>query len=170
MGVVTSGNRKLIGQSLSRDYLELRVAWLSDSRVTKWLSLDFTPRLPETQVWFEQATLDSNRGDYIYFLEGDKNEVVGMAGLTGISTSPTNLFLSYIYVNPDMHGEGLGRAILSKVEFQAVVLGASYISLETHVQNTAAISLYESSGYSRVEKPLMTNNKIAFQKPLESRQ
>ncbi|MBV1863432.1 MAG: ribosomal protein S18-alanine N-acetyltransferase [Rhodobacteraceae bacterium] len=54
-----------------------------------------------------------------------------------------------IAVKPEMCGNGIGRALLSRFEKQAVMLGAKELFLEVATNNAAAIALYTSAGYSR---------------------
>lgn len=53
-----------------------------------------------------------------------------------------------MYVIPEARGEGLGRAILARIEDQARREGLALLRLETGIRQAEAIALYERSGYS----------------------
>jgi putative acetyltransferase len=52
-----------------------------------------------------------------------------------------------MYVAPQARGQGLGRAILARIEEQAALEGLRLVRLETGVRQAEAIALYRSSGY-----------------------
>ncbi|MBC7659774.1 MAG: GNAT family N-acetyltransferase [Chitinophagaceae bacterium] len=59
--------------------------------------------------------------------------------------------LFFIFVHPDVRGQGLASAILS--DFEAYSLNtfqAVSVLLEVRISNDAAIRLYERSGYKRI--------------------
>ena len=51
-------------------------------------------------------------------------------------------------VHPDRRREGLGRKILDRLLAEASARGMGLVSLEVRVSNTAAISLYQSAGFT----------------------
>ena len=55
-----------------------------------------------------------------------------------------------MYVVPAAQGRGLARVMLAHLESTAAAAGATHMILETGAPQTAAIGLYESSGYERV--------------------
>jgi GNAT superfamily N-acetyltransferase len=56
-----------------------------------------------------------------------------------------------MYVVPEARGKGLSRLMLAALEDRARVQGAVRIVLETGQRQPEAVSLYESSGYERIE-------------------
>ena len=52
-----------------------------------------------------------------------------------------------MYVAPAARGEGLGRAILARIESEAQRAGLRVMRLETGNRQTEALSLYRSAGY-----------------------
>lgn len=57
-----------------------------------------------------------------------------------------------MYVAPQFRGHGLSRVVLAHLESLAQALGATRILLETGHKQPEAMSLYETSGYTTVEK------------------
>ena len=51
-------------------------------------------------------------------------------------------------VHPDQRREGLGRKILNRLLAEATARQLGQVSLEVRVSNTAAISLYQSAGFT----------------------
>jgi putative acetyltransferase len=52
-----------------------------------------------------------------------------------------------MYVAPSARGQGLGRAILARIEEQAAREGLRVMRLETGIHQAEAIALYRRSGY-----------------------
>jgi putative acetyltransferase len=52
-----------------------------------------------------------------------------------------------MYVAPAARGQGLGRAILARIEEQAAREGLGLMRLETGIRQAEAIALYRASGY-----------------------
>lgn len=74
-----------------------------------------------------------------------------------------------MYVRPQFQGQGVGRAILSRLEQEARRLGAHGLVLEMGDQQPAAGALYESAGFRQVPcwgEYLATPNSICLGKEL----
>ena len=56
-----------------------------------------------------------------------------------------------MYVEPEVRGRGVGKAILDHLESAARVLGARRLVLETGTYQTAAIGLYRRAGFSPID-------------------
>ena len=52
-----------------------------------------------------------------------------------------------MYVAPSARSQGLGRAILARIESEAVRAGLRVIRLETGIHQAEALALYASAGY-----------------------
>lgn len=59
-----------------------------------------------------------------------------------------NVFLSKLYLNPDLHGKGLGRAALMHLEDAARERGATSIYLFVNKRNEKAIRAYLRFGFT----------------------
>lgn len=66
--------------------------------------------------------------------------------------APGEAQLLNLSVVPDARRGGLGRELLSRFLDDALRMGADQVFLEVRVGNTAAIALYESSGFLRVAR------------------
>jgi ribosomal protein S18 acetylase RimI-like enzyme len=60
-------------------------------------------------------------------------------------------YIQELYVVPGRRGEGLGRALLDAALDAAREAGAPHIELTTSEDDTEALSLYESSGFTNHE-------------------
>ena len=56
-----------------------------------------------------------------------------------------------MYVVPDARGRGLGRRVLAELEAHARHLGYAGLVLETGDRSAAALAIYESSGFERID-------------------
>lgn len=59
-----------------------------------------------------------------------------------------------VFVREEYRRQGVGRALMSLLEKEAVSRGVYHFHLNTHSMNTAAQTLYEKSGYERTEEIL----------------
>jgi putative acetyltransferase len=53
-----------------------------------------------------------------------------------------------MYVSPTARGQGLGRAILARIEGEAANEGLGVMRLETGIHQAEALALYRSAGYA----------------------
>lgn len=56
-----------------------------------------------------------------------------------------------MWVAPAVRGRGVARAVLTRLQDEALQLGATRLVLETGIYQSEAIELYRSSGFERVE-------------------
>jgi ribosomal protein S18 acetylase RimI-like enzyme len=68
-------------------------------------------------------------------------------------TGTPEAYLEELYVTPALRGQGLGRALLDGALDFCRERGAKYIGLGTSTDDTAAIGLYESAGFTNEEGP-----------------
>lgn len=74
---------------------------------------------------------------------------VATGGLRRLSTD--DIEIKRMYVVPEARGRGLSRIVLARLEELAKEMGAARVILETGSKQPEAISLYETSGYERIE-------------------
>ena len=97
--------------------------------------------------WSEAAfreSLDSG-SSYFFVCELD-GEIVGYVGCVKVldECSITN-----VAVTSRHRRQGIAHTLLDMLEREAYLLGVRYVYLEVRVSNDAAISVYESRGYTR---------------------
>ena len=55
-----------------------------------------------------------------------------------------------MYVAPEVRGQGIGRALLTRLEAEAHALGLARLVLETGTRQTEALALYRRAGFSEI--------------------
>ena len=73
------------------------------------------------------------------------------ASVPSIWSDGLEAYLEELYVAPDRRGEGFGRELLDAAIELARERGASYLELNTSEDDTAALGLYESAGFTNRE-------------------
>jgi ribosomal protein S18 acetylase RimI-like enzyme len=90
----------------------------------------------------------SNGGEFLVgFSQG---QMVAMGAL--MRSSNERAEIKRMRVHPHYQRKGYGRAILQALENRAMELGFTVLHLDTTVQQTAAQSLYEHTGYSKLRQ------------------
>ena len=79
----------------------------------------------------------------------DETEVAGMVALRKIDASTCEM--KRLYVHPQFHGRGIGRALASTLIEQSRLLGYSSMRLDTGFRQTAAIGLYRRLGFQEID-------------------
>jgi len=90
-------------------------------------------------------------------LEG--GEVVGYAVLTfgyDLEFMGRDAFLTELYVQKELRGQGIGRRALALVEGQAVRLQARAVHLMVRAENIRAFTLYASAGYEAPRRVMLS--------------
>jgi putative acetyltransferase len=96
---------------------------------------------------FELAASQVVPGRGGFFVARAADRAVGCGALRFIDDDTVEL--KRMFVVPEWRGLGFSRAILGELEREAAGLGAKRVCLETGIRQTAAIALYEKSGFSR---------------------
>jgi GNAT superfamily N-acetyltransferase len=58
--------------------------------------------------------------------------------------------LKRMYVAPEVRGQGIGRALLARLEAEARALGLARLVLETGTRQAEALALYRRAGFSEI--------------------
>ncbi len=131
----------------------IRAATRADAeRVSNLYAQAFSKALP-------RRALDRLIGHFpsLCFVAEERGQVIGYAlcrvRLVGYlrPTSFKTVFLATIAVDSAFRGKGLGRALTERVLETSAALGVPEVSLEVEPDNSAAVSLYRSCGFSAVE-------------------
>ena len=78
----------------------------------------------------------------------DANSVIGYAGVFAPGGAEADILT--VGVIPQHRGQGIARALMARITQWAIAQGSSAMMLEVKTDNAAAIGLYESLGYSKV--------------------
>lgn len=109
----------------------------------------FDPEVDHLSRYYAQRP-----GQRAYFiLTDDGGQVLGGAGLARFGGFDRCAELQKLYLTDSAKGRGLGAKLLNAVEQCARELGYRSLYLETHSALTAALRLYEKSGYERIPRP-----------------
>ncbi len=108
-------------------------------------------------VFFDEG-LDHLSGYYdhpgrAYYILVDEGILTGGIGLAGFDGFDKCCELQKLYLDDAAKGQGLGYDMISYIEDRARELGYRQMYLETHTNLSAAIHIYEKSGYVRIERP-----------------
>ena len=116
--------------------------------------LEFDEYTPGAEVLEPRVVEHIERDLSVFLLAGPPG--VGVAQLRFreyLLTGNPMCYLEELYVVPDRRGEGHGRALMEAAMDVARERGATWIELGTATNDTAARGLYESLGFSNLEKP-----------------
>lgn len=113
--------------------LEAVLAIESASYQTPWIYEHFQHEIAAAYSWPYVAVEDGS--------------VVGYVCLMSLFEEAQILNIA---VAPDQRGRGIARMLLEKALLQALEKGAEVMALEVRASNSAAISLYEQFGFTRV--------------------
>ena len=103
--------------------------------------------------------------EYYVAYAGDR--AVGCAALQPVAAGLVEL--KRMYVPERFRGQGIARALLFRLERQALGRDFARLRLQTGTRQPEAVSLYESAGYRRVEpwgKYAADPNALCFEKEL----
>ena len=109
---------------------------------------------PGAEALAERAGRRMADGDIAFLLAGD--EPFGIAQVRvfrSMWNDGLHATLDELYVAPGHRGEGFGRALLEAAIELARERGAENIDLNTTEDDTAALGLYESAGFTNREGP-----------------
>jgi GNAT superfamily N-acetyltransferase len=93
--------------------------------------------------------------------DGEMAALLGGEGPDGVAvlrfrpsywTGARDAYLEELYVAPDKRGQGIGRALLEAAMQVARDSGAARMELGTSEDDTAAMALYESCGFTNLER------------------
>jgi ribosomal protein S18 acetylase RimI-like enzyme len=134
----------------------VRIAEVEDAATAARLLFDFCREFDEPidapEVLEPRYRDQLGRGDLIVLLGGDGPDGFAQLRLKGqVYSDALDAYLEELYVYPKKRGDGLGRALLEAAMEVARERGADHIDLGTSTDDTAAIGLYESAGFTNRE-------------------
>ncbi len=134
-------------QPISESDLALRTRWLNDDRVNTFQFLAGPVTLESTTSWYHRVKNNKVRCDFAF--RDPFGRCLGMAGLTSINPANANAEF-YIFINPDFHSRGFGKAVTEWMLFYAFrVRKLLKVYLYVDPRNIRAVRLYENLHFSR---------------------
>ena len=101
--------------------------------------------------WYDREELrDAAREDDVFLVAAEEDTVQGFAH-AGPSAEHDGWSLFRIYVAPDRWSEGIGTALLERVESELEARGVSTYELAVLSANDVGVSFYESRGFDRFD-------------------
>ena len=137
--------------------IPVRRAAVADAPEVARLLHDFNPEFddptPGVEALTERARQLLAEGEMTVLLGGERSDGIALFRLRpAIWNQGLDAYLEELYVAPQRRGEGIGRALLEATMDAAREAGAVRIDLGTSVDDTAAIALYESCGFTNRER------------------
>ncbi len=142
---------------VSQNRIEVRVGAAGDAatfgRLLYAFNVEFGEATPDPEVIGERATPLIDSGEMLVLFVGEAPD--GLAQLrfrSSLYGAGRDACLEELYVVPERRGAGLGRALLDAAMEHARARGADHIEVSTSESDTAALGLYESSGFTNRER------------------
>ena len=123
------------------------------ARLLHDFNTEFSDPSPGVEVLTERTARLMATGDMTVLLGGERPD--GLAVLRfrpSFWTGALDAYLEELYVVPERRGRGIGRALLERGLETARDAGAARIELGTSEDDTAALALYESCGFTNRER------------------
>ncbi len=97
-----------------------------------------------SEPWSEEGILEAYRLGTKFFIAENSKQLMGYIGIKAVIDEG---YITNVAVYPQYRGMGVAAALLNKVFDFAKEKGLSFVSLEVRASNTAAVSLYEKTGF-----------------------
>ena len=91
--------------------------------------------------------LEGGRGTFL--VARDEGRAVGCGAIRRLDA--TTAEVKRMYVEPELRGKGVARAVLMSLETAARQMGVQRLVLETGDQQEAAIALYRGAGFTPID-------------------
>lgn len=122
------------------------------ARLLHDFNTEFDEPTPGVEALSERARRLMAEGEITVLLGGERPDGIAVLRLRpALWAEGLDAYLEELYVAPERRGQGIGRAMLEATMDAAREAGAVRIDLGTSVEDTAAIGLYESCGFSNRE-------------------
>ncbi len=106
---------------------------------------DFTEGIPFTAASVEARLRRRNTLAVLLSVEGDVAR--GYLELIPFPGDPDAAYVALVYVHPDYHGRGIGRALLREAVERTTQLGLGRLDLHTWPSHLKAVPLYKGLGF-----------------------
>ena len=108
-------------------------------------------------TWYSTAALTEQmeQSGHQFILVEWNDEAVGYASYSmKLADQPERFRVHKLYLQPAMHGKGIGRAMLKFIAAESMPLGCKELELNVHKRNPA-VGFYQHVGFS-IEKDIVT--------------
>lgn len=128
---------------LERRDLEERVRWISDPSTRRYMSIVGTVTRDSTEKWFDNHMNNSAKHD-MAVVETTTDQVVAMVGMD--DAAPRRGY-TYIMVNPDFRGRGIGEVAQRLLyEWAFTHRGYAEVLSSVHKENKASVRIHMKLG------------------------
>jgi ribosomal protein S18 acetylase RimI-like enzyme len=122
------------------------------ARLLHDFNTEFDEPTPGVEALSERTRRLMAEGEITVLLGGERPDGIAVLRLRpALWAEGLDAYLEELYVAPERRGQGIGRALLEATMEAAREAGAVRIDLGTSVDDSAAIGLYESCGFSNRE-------------------
>jgi ribosomal protein S18 acetylase RimI-like enzyme len=122
------------------------------ARLLHGFNTEYSAPTPGAETLERNARGLIETGEMTVLLAGEAPDGLALLRLRpSVWSGALDAYLEELYVVPQARGRGIGRALLEATMEAAREAGATRIELGTSTDDTAAIALYESCGFSNRE-------------------
>jgi ribosomal protein S18 acetylase RimI-like enzyme len=123
------------------------------ARLLHDFNTEFSTPTPGIDALSERTAALMADGEITVLLGGERPDGIAVLRFRPSMYSDTlDAHLEELYVAPDRRGRGIGRALLEAAMTTARETGAARMDIGTSEDDTAALGLYESSGFTNLER------------------
>uniref|UniRef100_A0A7C4RAJ8 N-acetyltransferase n=1 Tax=candidate division CPR3 bacterium TaxID=2268181 RepID=A0A7C4RAJ8_UNCC3 len=134
-----------------REDIPLRVKWMNDPRVIKYLGFDISKKVTKKTAskWFDEYEKESRKGTKKFFLVLDNKKPIGLVGLSRIHKIDGSTDLFIIIGDKDYVGKGISKTMMNFIvhEYGFGRLDLHKINLGVFTDNKIAVNLYKKMGF-----------------------
>lgn len=114
---------------------------------------EFSTPTPGIEALSERTAKLMADGAITVLLGGERPDGIAVLRFRpSIYTDTLDAHLEELYVAPQRRGQGIGRALLEAAMTAAREAGAARMDIGTSEDDTAALGLYESAGFTNLER------------------
>jgi lipopolysaccharide/colanic/teichoic acid biosynthesis glycosyltransferase/RimJ/RimL family protein N-acetyltransferase len=134
---------------LERDDLKERVRWISDPATREYMSIVGDVTMQTTQKWFEDHMKNPVKHDFA-IVDDESAQLVAMVGM---HDEAPRKGLTYVMVNPDCRGRGIG-AVAQRLLYEWAFTHRGYAEVfsSVHKDNGASVRIHTKLGATPVEE------------------
>jgi len=147
--------------SISKE-LKIRQAEIKDAQKIAILSEQLGYSLTNQQVKQRLAKIQSNDAHIFYVATLADEDVIGWvhAYICDLIIMPTQALLFGLVVDENYRHNGIGHALMQKIEQWAYLAGCEGVILRSNVKRQEAHLFYEKIGYTTIKQSLTFHKKL----------